>query len=238
MAYPVYEDNGGIDAEVSNTNVYPAFPGTVNANDILIANICTRSATTWNTPAGWTAIDVIGRRALFYKRASGSESGTETFNNNGTNDNCYGIIYRYSGCILTGTPYEQYATANGTDTTVVIPDLAGATTGVERLCAAHTFSNNNFTAADDASNYSEQSDLQSSAGSDAAFFTYTFQQATAGLPGSDGFTQSGSTFFITRLIALIPVPTGYANNVNGVASANIGKVNGVATANIAKVVGS
>ena len=31
--------------------------------------------------------------------------------------------------------------------------------------------------------------------------------------------------------------TGYANNVNGVASANIGKVNGVATANIEKVNG-
>jgi hypothetical protein len=32
-------------------------------------------------------------------------------------------------------------------------------------------------------------------------------------------------------------PTGYANNVNGVASANIGKINGVATANIEKVNG-
>jgi hypothetical protein len=32
-------------------------------------------------------------------------------------------------------------------------------------------------------------------------------------------------------------PTGYANNVNGVAAANIGKINGVATANIEKVNG-
>ena len=32
-------------------------------------------------------------------------------------------------------------------------------------------------------------------------------------------------------------PTGYGNNVNGVASASIGKINGVATANISKVNG-
>ena len=50
---------------------------------------------------------------------------------------------------------------------------------------------------------------------------------------SDIQVNLGTTITLDYTLA----PTGYANNVNGVASANIGKINGIATASIEKING-
>ena len=43
--------------------------------------------------------------------------------------------------------------------------------------------------------------------------------------------------YIYAYVTYVEAVTGYSNNVNGIASGNIGKVNGIATADISKVNG-
>jgi len=240
MAYPAYAESSTIVgvATAGTTGINVNYPATVNSDDILILYLNGKAAVTWDLPSGFTSISGA-RRAIYWRRASGSESGTITCtNDNASSMSMYGIIYRFSGCATSGNPYEGYATTTGNSTTVDIPDLASATTGIERLCICATSVNDDVTASDNATNYSQANTQRITTGSDGSFHLYTYQQATAGKPGADSYTQTGGgDFFDSRTMALKPPSVGYANDVIGVASASIGKVNGVATANIAKVSG-
>ena len=67
-------------------------------------------------------------------------------------------------------------------------------------------------------------------GSSALTFAYINNCSVKIVPNTQGIT-------LYELFVIVDYTLGYANTVNGVASANIGKINGVATANIEKVNG-
>ena len=70
-------------------------------------------------------------------------------------------------------------------------------------------------------------------GSSALTFTYINNCSVKIAPNTQGIT--AKELFVT--VDYTAAPSGYANNVIGVVTGNIGKVNGVATANIEKVIG-
>jgi len=111
MAYPVYQNNGGIGAAASTDTVSIPFPSSISANDILIAQVLCAINTSFITPNGWTLIIQSSYStsltvALFWKRATGSEIGSETFIAADSSNTISGLISRYTGCLLSGIPYE------------------------------------------------------------------------------------------------------------------------------------
>jgi len=111
MAAPVYEDNGGIWGFVSNsTNAY--YPGTVNENDILIIQMMSANGNDDHvTPSGFTKITSIAQStnatySWYWKRATGSETGS-VICIRGSSDGIFAVVMsRWSGAVTTGTPFE------------------------------------------------------------------------------------------------------------------------------------
>lgn len=134
-SYPAYVDNGGIAAE-GDFEVNVSYPATVNLNDILIAQLLDADNDAFATPAGWTLIYQEGANAnashaYFWKRATGDESGTQLFTTAlSAGSGVYGVISRYSGCITSGTPYEDATGAAVTQTsTPTIPAMTATAGG-------------------------------------------------------------------------------------------------------------
>lgn len=106
-------------------------------NDILVATLWlsdTDAETTVITPpSGWTLItqsttQTDGRMALYWKRAS-SEGASYQWSFDTTISNSLGAISAYSGCIASGTPYDdaEIADDSTSDTTGETPALPGIT---------------------------------------------------------------------------------------------------------------
>lgn len=236
MTYPAYVDHGGIATGYGTpSGIDLAFPGSVDINNILVASVFSKGFQNWGTPAGWTQISANGNHELHYLRADGTETGTVHFPMTTEYNPRWGLMYRFSGCITTGSPFEAYAQGSATSATVSIPSIT--TLGLERLCVHFGQIRNDVGANNDATYYVEASEDLSTFMSDAEFDLYTYQKATAGVVPADSYTIGASTWHYRHVLALIPVPAGYGHTVIGVAPANIGKVLGVATADISKVIG-
>jgi len=236
----VFEEASTI-ASVVHWDIYANYPSTVNANDILICKIGQNiTGQSWSTGvSGWVEIYDASWGCVYYKRATGSESGTAKFTSTKSNVQS-AVIYRFSGCITTGTPYEQNANRAALDNNVDIPDLAGDTTGPNRLVIATVQITDDLYSNTGATNYTSQDEQVSSVNLGSANHLWTVAQAAAGRPGADsyGIELTGYDDMTINVMALIPVPAaggGYANDVNTVGTAAIGKINGVATADIGKV---
>jgi hypothetical protein len=121
------------------------YPGGLQANDIALIHVTTVNAASTahdvETPSGWTeAHEGVYkdqyRHGLFWKRLTGSESGTITVpvTSGNTNWTVAGTISIWRGCVASGTPYEGLATSFGESGTVA--SSAITTTGPNRrvLC--------------------------------------------------------------------------------------------------------
>jgi hypothetical protein len=141
---PGYFGSGGGDGL---TVPYPTTG--VAAGETLIMHIAAQGggstdSITIDTPSGWTALGATAsasgaeRSTLFWKRAAGTESGTSeiisgSFNVGGTpthnaSNVVAGRIYRFTGVLGTGTPYEGHAsTANAASTTIPATNITTST---------------------------------------------------------------------------------------------------------------
>lgn len=111
-------------------NIDITYP-TVNANDILVAQVAVNySSATWDQSiSGWNFIyeTVAGnnRLAFYWKRATGSESGSQSFTHGtaGTFYN-YGVMVRFSGAETSGNPFDiMYQNAGTSTSAPVIPQM-------------------------------------------------------------------------------------------------------------------
>lgn len=114
MAAPVFAGAGAADAQLGNTINLP-FPAGLAADDILIAQCETRDNVEIATPVDWNQDAVNGfrnsnatnRGEWFWKRATGLEAGSEAFTRALVGATTFfGRMYRFTGCITTGTPYD------------------------------------------------------------------------------------------------------------------------------------
>lgn len=147
FAGPAFIASGGaFTSNAGTTNpVNVPYPAGLQANDIAFIEATSRenftTAHTIDTPAGWTAVGEAGlngatnnRHGLFWKRLTGSESGSVTINRTptyGTSDQFGGIMSIWRGCVASGTPYEGLATNSGTGASPA--SAAVTTTGSNRL---------------------------------------------------------------------------------------------------------
>lgn len=121
-------------------NPSPTYPAGIATNDILLLWVVANSPGTIGSVSGFTAeaqvddgTNQVGAR-LFWKRATGSESGSQSVTVTGGAGNNGAIIAAYRGCITSGTPYEGFSCAESNadaNTTHVSP--ATTTLGANRL---------------------------------------------------------------------------------------------------------
>ena len=239
----------------------------IAADDILIMQVFMRANQFIpDTVTGWTRMSYANSSfsgATFWRRATGSESGTINVSTYAASDvDNYAVMYRFSGCVTTGNPYEENGGSTQANSAAVA--IASMTTaGTYRLCFHGMGVANDVGQDDNATYYVEQEDELMTDGSDANLCLYLYEKASAGAI-NDSYTQAAAAGGYKLKMALKPVASaypvyednggfvynygksidvpypaasvGYANDVISVASGIIGKVNGVATANIAKVV--
>ncbi len=133
---PEYIASGTLVSQTSGTIALP-YPVGLAANDVAVAQVVCLDVINvgWNTPAGWTLINTRTLNsnahllmALFYKRLTGAESGSQTFTTSAgggsSTDNVTGIMSIFRGCHTTGLPYDHTNTTTaGNDTTPNAPSL-------------------------------------------------------------------------------------------------------------------
>jgi hypothetical protein len=128
IAAGAFTTNAG--SATAPTNV--PYPTGLLLNDIAFLEVISRenstTAHTVDTPSGWNVVGesainglTRNRHALFYKRLTGSETGTVGINRTpayGATDEFGGIISIWRGCIASGTPYEGLNTNTTTGSTM------------------------------------------------------------------------------------------------------------------------
>ena len=250
MAYPVYAGNGGI-AAAEDASVVVPWPGSVVENDIVVTMVGDADNDDFATPASETWLKVSEHTtnsnfsaAWFWHRVtSGEESSppaNTTFVSSSTDGRCIaGVMLRFSGCYTGGTPYEA-ATLDGVtqSTSAGISEIT--TLNADRLCCCLIGINDN-TGTSGGTNYGEVMDVTTNVGGDMGFSLFTYQKAAAGTVSAETATVGGSDYWATYTFAMrdtaAAIPSGYANDVIGVGTADIGDVTTVATADIAEVIG-
>lgn len=236
MAAPSFGAAGTIAANSSATSISVPYPSGITSGMLLVVDLLEKpQAGTWNEGSGWTRIHNGAGVSVQVKVADGTETGSFTFTHTASAAYVAGIMYRFSGND-TSSPVEQTKPWSGYTTTLTIRELLGNTSGADRLCANFMAVWDDTNGNDNATLYTERSDVTSTVGTDCAFHMYDYVQAAAGNPGADSYTIP--TIEVAYGVTTAIKPPGYGNDVNGVLAANIGKINGVATANIAKVNGA
>jgi hypothetical protein len=141
MAAPIFGSAGAIAAaEAISVNV--PYPSGIAANDILILLGLTKNNIDILVPTDFTADagnqQTSGASLLgewFWKRATGSESGTLTMSRaSGTGAPLAGVMARFTGCVTSGTPYEAATKRDSVGTTFTPADTT--TLGADRLALA------------------------------------------------------------------------------------------------------
>lgn len=178
-AIPVFEQSGTSATSLVATLAIP-FPTTVNADDILVVQILRRNAgLTYLVPTGWTEIyqsTSTTAGSAFWKRATGSESGSETFtyDDGGTNtDLNFGVMHRFSGCVTTGTPYEDNQN-QGSSSQVTHDILAMTSTATNRLAIGLVYVGDNRSIVTDVVDYTNRFSEKTSVGNDGWHLMYDY----------------------------------------------------------------
>ncbi|WP_135612759.1 hypothetical protein [Methanococcoides sp. AM1] len=114
--------SSGSEGHDNDGNAPIAYPASLQADDIIVALIYTGGAIGCTTPSDWTLAKEIStppNLQLFWKRSTGSESGTQLFSG-ASNDQIMGAMSAFRGCITTGSPFDDGFTNSGTDDTMEV----------------------------------------------------------------------------------------------------------------------
>ena len=228
MAYPVFESYGQIGTGTDYSVDVP-YPSTVNVNDILICAVMDADDDSFDTPSGWfKTVEFTSHSnmsvAYYWKRATGSETGTETFTSTkNAGQLVAGIMARFSGCATSGGAFDSTSTygITGPGTNVNIPSIT--TLGDERLVFNIVVIEDNVSCTTAAPNgWVPAFYVATGVGSDAAFKGQWLQVPTPDTISGDTCTLGGNDYHSTQCIALrSSVPAGWPHNFLGVPNANI-----------------
>jgi len=234
MAYPAYAGHGGI-VDSGGASVDIPYPSTVNENDILVILVLDADNDTFSIPTGdttWYRIhnDSANGNAsydTFWTRALGSESGTINVASALTAGlGVYGIMYRFSGCVESGTPFEDPTEIVISQSTSPASSLI-TTLGTERLAICLVAIEDNITMTGH-SNYIDASQEQSTLGGDANLILATQEVASAGDVTAEVWSAAndywGSVTLALKPIAIIATPKSVSDSGVGSDSVSIKNV--------------
>lgn len=194
------------------------YPAGLAANDIALLHTFmydqSGSSQTINTPSGWTllsqgkagnGVDNGFPHAIFWKRLTGSESGTVGVVASAGHlaaDCLMGRISVWRGCITSGNPYEQLGTNNVEGTTAMTGSSVttqGDNRTVLNLCAC-----DGATTSTPASGWTEEYDSTTGSGTGGAIKLYSIQRLTAGTYAAATHTLAAGRRWGVASFALIP----------------------------------
>lgn len=182
----------------SATSVVLPYPAGVTAGELLVAHITHSQPTAPSTnPGGWTLIDTQDNSsgagpsiAMWYKWATGSETGSVTFATSGTAGRVTGIMERWTGVDPT-TPIDAPAVGSSSPIQVgyTSPSVSTATTGA--LILHHVALN--ASSSQDINTPSGLTKIAGSTGTGRRVLIATEVQPTAGATGTQDWTQTSTT---------------------------------------------
>jgi len=244
MAYPAYASNGGVTNSFLASTITTAFPGTVNAGDFLVM-FSSKDMTTNNNvtvhPAGFSTgpVEVSSYKgsyalttSMYYKRATGSESGTVSMTwAAAAYTYCTTIMYRYTGVVGGGWPFDdtdsdRSAAAESSYT------LKGLTTvDIERLMIGYALLYSSSTA-------NTGTGWTSRHTNNAAGFYHKMQDrqvATAQTVGDTNPSITGTTSHWTSMTFALTPGAGWPHDFLGVDNFGMSAICAVSLAEIAAV---
>lgn len=203
----VYVENGGI-AFGADASVDVPFPGTVSANDIFIISVLDADNDAFDTPTDWALIyqdaaNANATVAFFWLRAAGTESGTVTVTGSLTaGQGVWGVMSRYTGCVTTGTPYEDATgVAVSQTSTPTIPEITS--TDVNRLAVGLVSVEDNITLTG-MSAYTQAFQELSTGGSDANLAGFTQEITTASTVVAEALSLASAEY--TGIVGILLKP--------------------------------
>lgn len=193
---PSFVANGAIAGSASTTSLAVSFPASVAAD--AIALLWSMGYEDMTFPGSFTAeaqvqdVSSATKFRLGWKRCSGSEGGTSV-NITQSSNQMWAQIAVFTGCVVSGTPYEGYSAVTGTSNTATLTTPAIVSTVDQTLGVLIALDNGNvtFTAA---SGYTERLDNSSTEGIDGSFAVDTIVKAAAGTTSAGTKTASAATF--------------------------------------------
>jgi FlaG/FlaF family flagellin (archaellin) len=199
----------------TTSNPSPAYPSGLAANDLILLQVTVRDTTnTPTTPAGFTLLygpdsTGTGRQWIYYKFATGTESGTITITISGSNCKI-ARMYAFRNVALSSFT-EGGGFGSGTSRTISAQSVT--TTGTGRLTVSFVFVNNDnsvgsFTGEAGGDWTEAVSEFTTSAGSNGCVQLQTATMASAGTisGGSYDMGSGNSDPWGVRAFALIPSP--------------------------------
>lgn len=193
-------------------------PAGVAANDVVIVHLYFEDSTpTVTPPAGFTELTFttapvttangIQRQRVFWKRATGADTGTYSFTH--TSAITEGIGSAYTGCATTGTPVEVLASAVDSSASVLSPPAVSGTASLAGELLVYAVTAYNF-----GNNLTTPSTFSSVNTWGPGLASYKVQ-AAAGATGSVQAAGSGSASnFTVTLIGLLPPVTAPAGTIS------------------------
>lgn len=213
MAYPVYQGTGGLAAVISG-DLAITLPSGIATGDILIANVFRTDNDVPAAPTGWTEIqNQIGSAsdysyASYWRRAESAESGTVTFvTPSSFSGGFYGIIYRFDGCLATGTPYESLLTTGAPSNGTSIAITPTGPTGAERLGIVLGIVEDNTASSIAGTGWTQSSLLQTSVGADACLALATKNLNNGDSVGTVTLSSGYDYSSLTSLMLIIGIVT-------------------------------
>jgi hypothetical protein len=207
--YPQWSGFGGLCASDNVSSIDVEYPKTINANDILFATLFTDANEAYSTPSGWNLAESYLSSAhtayLFWKRAAGTESGTQTFSGS-TNHLRGGKIWRFDNCITSGTPYEDITEANGSGSPITVSSIT--TTGSNELGVCFMSVEDNPTVSPIASPvWNEIGEGISATGTDLGQAAYYLHIPSATTTDASTITLWANDLWVSWTLALFPSGT-------------------------------
>ena len=204
--------SAGAPAEALATSINVPYPSGIAANDTLLLLVMTRDNSDIATPTGFSQGDARTQNSTlraewFWKRATGSESGTLTVSKASGSALLFGRMYRYTGVVSSGTPFEAAAqTGAGSNTTMTPVDITtlGANRRVVVLVAeGDDLALGNFSGGT-ATVPEETAEATTATGTDGALGVNGLARPSPGLFDFGSYTLSAAVSHIEFTFALIP----------------------------------
>jgi hypothetical protein len=229
---PEFPNSKGTANASTGTSVTPSYPTAVQANDIiflLAISYQPNGVAEIGEPSGFTVVNdgvtylrqdflnsssvAVGRAALFWKRATGSETGTVTVTRTGDtgNDSCFfAQLYLVRGCATASDPWDDIDFDPGPgNATVDYPAIT--VSGNERTLAAFVAQADNLSTVDPPSDYAGVVTDVTGTGTDAELrLVYKENVSTDGATTSTGGETEGWIVFHLSLKPPPPTVTGAA----------------------------